>query len=76
MAYSGGRSLRQEGICSAAVTSRLESAWLRVALDAVRDDVRADVFWELPNGDLLLEVRDAKAFSSGTGYQVLHPRLQ
>ncbi len=40
------------------------------------DDVRADVYWALPNGDLLLELRDAKAFSSGTGYQILHPRFQ
>jgi len=40
------------------------------------DDVRADVYWALPNGDLLLELHDAKAFSSGTGYQILHPHFQ
>jgi hypothetical protein len=40
------------------------------------DDVRADVFWALPDGDLLLELRGARVFSSGTGYQILHPRFQ
>ena len=39
------------------------------------EDVRADVYWALPNGDLLLELRDANAFSSGTGYQILRPRF-
>jgi hypothetical protein len=65
------------------------SAWVYTSVDGVHweqllqyprlsssDDVRADVFWELPDGDLLLELRDAKAFSSGTGYQIVHPRFQ
>ena len=65
------------------------SAWVYTSVDGVHweqvleyprlssgDDVRADVFWSLPDGDLLLELRDAKAFSSGTGYQIVHPHFQ
>ena len=65
------------------------SAWVYTSADGVHwepvlqyprlgsgDDVRADVFWALPDGDLLLELRNAKAFSSGTGYQIVRPRFQ
>jgi hypothetical protein len=40
------------------------------------DDVRADIYWELPNGDLLLELRNAQTFSTGIGYKILHPTVR
>jgi hypothetical protein len=40
------------------------------------DDVRADIYWALPGGDLLLELRNAPGFTTGRGYQILRPRLE
>jgi len=50
--------------------------WTR-ALDYPRldanENARADVYWELPSGELLLELEDIQGFGiDGKGYQVLH----
>jgi hypothetical protein len=37
-----------------------------------QENVRADVFWELPNGEMVLELENARGFGSGgRGYQLL-----
>ena len=39
------------------------------------DDVRADVYWELPSGELVLTVRNASGFGpGGRGYLLLQPQ--
>ncbi|HEX4381990.1 MAG TPA: sialidase family protein, partial [Myxococcales bacterium] len=41
------------------------------------DDVRVDVYWELPTGELVVNVKDASGFGGdGRGYLLLKPTLQ
>ena len=41
------------------------------------DDVRADVYWELPTGELVFSVRNAAGFGpGGRGYLLLKPTRQ
>jgi hypothetical protein len=37
------------------------------------DYTRADANWQLPNGDLVLNLRHVQRFASGRGYQILRP---
>jgi hypothetical protein len=41
------------------------------------DDVRADVYWQLPTGELVFTVRNASGFGpGGRGYLLLSPTRQ
>ena len=47
---------------------------LTIAQAQPNDDVRTDVYWELPTGELVLTVRNAAGFGSGgRGYLLLRP---
>jgi hypothetical protein len=40
------------------------------------ENVRADVYWELPTGELVLQLEDAQGFGpGGKGYQLLVPTI-
>ena len=47
---------------------------LTISQASPNDDVRADVYWELPSGELVLTVRNAAGFGpGGRGYLLLKP---